>query len=571
MFAAIALLFVLVAVPLEAVAAQSPAATTQPPAEEAQFEVSVPISVRAQPVTGRIFVFIAKDPTTEPRLQAGGMVSIPFFGADVDHLAAETPGIVGARAVGYPYPSLDQLPAGDYYIQALISVYTRFPRADGHTIWAHMDEWEGQQVLTAPGSLVSAVRHVHLDAKRGFHIRLDVTHVLPPVVVPPDNQYVKQIRMQSKILTQWWGHPMYLGAVVLLPRGYDEHPDVHYPVIWEQGHFTLAPPFGFTLDSTPEPDSYRRIRVERTTGRESAWEFSRSWMSDSFPRMVAIRILHPSPYYDDSYAVNSANNGPYGDAIMQELIPYLEDHFRVIKKSYGRVLTGGSTGGWESLALQVYHPTFFGGTWTFYPDPVDFRRYEQVNIYSDTNAFSIQRNPWISVERPSERFSDGQPVVTLRQENQLNNARGSRRRGGENFAIWEATFGPTDKDGYPAPIWNDSSGVINPAVAQAWRTHDYDIRDYLARNWSKIGPDLAGKIHVYCGDMDNYYLNLAVYLLDDFLSGVKDPPYGGSFAYGRPLKGHGWQPMSSADLVRMMSDHIVKHAPAGEPVTSWHY
>jgi hypothetical protein len=202
---------------------------------------------------------------------------------------------------------------------------------------------------------------------------------------------------------------------------------------------------------------------------------------------------------------------------------------------------------------------------------VDFRRYEQVNIYSDTNAFSIQRNPWISVERPSERFSDGQPVVTLRQENQLNNARGSRRRGGENFAIWEATFGPTDKDGYPAPIWNDSSGVINPAVAQAWRTHDYDIRDYLARNWSKIGPDLAGKIHVYCGDMDNYYLNLAVYLLDDFLSGVKDPPYGGSFAYGRPLKGHGWQPMSSADLVRMMSDHIVKHAPAGEPVTSWHY
>jgi putative esterase len=552
---------------LHSTAADAAPADTAHPAT--RFEIVVPRAIRAEPVTGRLFIFLAREATPEPRLQAGGMVSVPFFGEDVSALAAGTPGVVDGRAYGYPYEALQQLPAGDYYVQAMISPYTKFARADGHTIWAHMDEWEGQRFNMAPGTLVSDVRRMHVDPRRESTLRFTIARVLPEVQVPPDNQYVKRIRIQSKILTQWWGHPMYLGATVLLPKGYDEHPDVHYPVVWEQGHFTLSPPFGFTLDSTSESPEARQERIERTTGQESRAEFRQSWLSESFPRMIAIRILHPSPYYDDSYAVNSANNGPYGDAIMQELIPYLEEHYRVIAKPYARVLTGGSTGGWESLALQVWHPDFFGGTWTFYPDPVDFRRYEQVNVYKDTNAFIIQRNPWITQDRPSERRSDGQPVVLLRQENQLNNARGSHRRGGENFAIWEAVFGPVDKDGYPAPIWNDHTGAINADVARAWR--DFDIRDYLDRNWTKVGPDLKGKIHVYCGDMDNYYLNLAVYLLQDFLEGTKDPAYGGSFQYGRPLKGHGWQPMSDANLIREMATTIKNNAPAGEPVTAWNY
>jgi hypothetical protein len=412
---------------------------------------------------------------------------------------------------------------------------------------------------------VSAVRRVHVDPKAGGRIRLLLSRVLPPVEVPPDDQYVRRVKIQSQILTRWWGHPMYLGAVVLLPKGFAEHPDLQYPAVWEQGHFTLAPPFGFTRDSSPETPAERRARIERSEARGTGAEFARSWLSDSFPRMVAIRILHPSPYYDDSYAVNSANNGPYGDAIMQELIPYLEQQFRLIREPYARMLTGGSTGGWESLALQVYHPDFFGGTWTFYPDPVDFRRYEQMNLYEDANAFHLMRNPWISVEIPSERLRDGQPVVTVRQENQLNNARGRRRRGGENFAIWEATYGPTDKDGYPAPIWNDETGEINHEVAQYWRDHDYDLRDYLARNWPKVGPSLVGKLHLYCGDMDNYYLNLAVYLLEDFLTSTTNPGYGGTFQYGRPLKQHGWQPMSNSDLIREMAATVRRNAPPGAP------
>jgi len=543
-----------------------------PPPEATRIEVVVPGAVRAEPLTGRVFVFLAADSTREPRLQAGGMVSVPFFGVDVEHLAPGTPAVVDARTHGYPIHSLASLPAGDYYVQALVSVYTRFPRADGHTIWAHMDEWEGQQFNTSPGSLVSEVRRVHIDPAHGIQLRLAVSRVLPPVTVPADNQYVKRIRIQSKILSAWWGHPIYLGAVVLLPQGYDTHPDVHYPAIWEQGHFSLGAPFGFNPDTTtPEDPAYRKMRIERTTGRESSADFARAWLGAGFPRMVAFKILHPSPYYDDSYAVNSANNGPYDDAIMQELIPYLEEHFRVIREPYARVLTGGSTGGWESLALQVYHPDFYGGTWTFYPDPVDFHRYELVDLYSDTNAFVIHRNRWITEDRPSERSSDGQPVVMLRDENWLNTVRGSHRRGGENFAIWEATYGPTDSAGYPAPIWDDSTGRIDPDVARYWREHNYDLRDYLARNWTRIGPDLVGKIHLYCGDMDNYYLNLAVYLMDDFLTGTTNPAYGGTVQYGRPLKGHGWQPMSWAALVREMAGEITKHAPAGASVAAWNY
>src|SRR6202043_214203 len=113
------------------------------------------------------------------------------------------------------------------------------------------------------------------------------------------------------------------------------------------------------------------------------------WTLAGFPRMIVVTFQHPTVYFDDSYAVNSANNGPYGDAIMNELIPYVESHFRIIKKPYARVLTGGSTGGWESLALQLFHPDFFGGTWTLCPDPVDFRRYQLVDIYKDENAFVI--------------------------------------------------------------------------------------------------------------------------------------------------------------------------------------
>jgi hypothetical protein len=512
-------------------------------------------ALQRSPVTGRMFVIVTRDSTPEPRLQAGGLTgSVPFYGVDVSQLPAGQSVMIDGRTLGYPVKSLDEIPPGDYWVQGVLNVYTKFARADGHTIWAHMDQWEGQHFNTSPGNFVSVARKVHLDPKAGGTIHITLTSKLPPIEMPADTRWVKHVRIQSPMLTKWWGHPMFLGATVLLPKGYDEHPDQRYPTVYDHGHFSLDAPFGFTDDSSTDTRERRAALKSATEGRETGYQFYTSWTSDSFPRVIAATLQHPTPYYDDSYAVNSANNGPYGDAILGELIPYLEQHFRMIPEPWARLNTGGSTGGWIALAMQVYHPDFFGGTWSFYPDPVDFRRYQLGNVYADTNAFVIQNGPWHTAEIPAERRADGQPSLSVREESQLEAVLGSKGRSGEQFDIWEAAYGPVGADGYPAELWDDLTGHIHRDVAEYMRAHDFDIRDYLERNWKEVGPKLAGQMHIYVGDMDNYYLNLAVYHLQDFLE-LATPTYGGEIRYGRPLRGHGWQPMSTADLIRMMAKH----------------
>jgi hypothetical protein len=396
-----------------------------------------------------------------------------------------------------------------------------------------------------------------------------LTKVIGPVDVPPDTEWVKRIKIQSKLLTEFWGHPMYLGAVVLLPRGYEAHPDVYYPVLYEQGHFSLAAPFGFRTEPSEESEALRRARQDPAF--QAGYDFYQAWNSDNFPRMIISTFQHPTPFFDDSYAVNSANNGPYGDAIMTELIPYIEAHFRTIRKPHARVLAGGSTGGWESLALQVYHSDFFGGTWTFFPDPVDFRRYDLVDIYEDDNAFTAPRHEWLFPERYVMRQADGQPEVSVRQFSQLEEVLGSKGRSAQQLEAWEAVYGPVGDDGYPRPLWNKLTGEIDHEVARYMRDHGYDLRSYLETHWPTTGPKLLGKLHLYCGDMDNYYLNLGVYLLEDFLKKTKDPHDSGSFEYGRPMKGHGWRPMTGSDLVKMMADHVAGNTPPGENAARWRY
>jgi len=527
-----------------------------------QFKVSLPEG--QQPMTGRIFVIIARSDNPEPRLQVGSWRSrTELIGIDVQDLQPGQAATMDALTLGFPLRSVRELPAGDYYVQALFNVYTHFQRSDGFSIWAHMDQWEGQQFNRSPGNLYSEILHLHLDPLSGYEVRLSLTKTIGPVQIPADTQYVKHIRMQSRVLSQFWGRPIYIGATVLLPEGYDTHPQAHYPVVYEQGHFNLRPPLGFSTDPATANAPPRE-------GRISGYDLYKQWTGADFPRVIAVTFQHPTVYFDDSYAVNSANNGPYGDALMTELIPYLEEHFRIIRQPYARVLTGGSTGGWESLALQVFHPEFFGGTWTFYPDPVDFTRYQMSDVYSDNSAFLAPGYDPPIPERPMERTSDGQVDVTARQMSQLEEVLGSHGRSGQQLEAWEAVYGPVGTDGYPKPLWDKNTGRIDTQVALYMRDHGYDLRYYLQQNWATIGPQLVGKIHVFCGDMDNFYLNLAVYRLEDFLSHTNNPAYGGSFVYGRPMKGHGWSPLDQATLVRTMSNFISNHAPAGSD-NSWKY
>ncbi|HZE08711.1 MAG TPA: alpha/beta hydrolase-fold protein, partial [Gemmatimonadaceae bacterium] len=309
-------------------------------------------------------------------------------------------------------------------------------------------------------------------------------------------------------------------------------------------------------------------------------DFSSAWTGQGFPRMIAVLFQHPTPYFDDSYAVNSANNGPYGDAILTELIPYLEQHFRMIAKPYARVLTGGSTGGWESLELQIYHPEFFGGTWTQYPDPIDFRHYGSVDIYADTNAFVftsagggfLQLNTeWQHPERYIMRAADGQPVISMREYSRWEDVLGSHGRSTDQLEAWESVFGPVGEDGYPKPLWDKRTGHIDHDVATYMRDRGYDLRYYLAQHWETIGPQLVGKIHIDVGDMDNFYLNLAVYDMQAFLDSASAPRSNAVFHYGRPKKGHGWQHTTEANLVREMADFITARAAAGENTAQWKY
>ncbi len=336
------------------------------PKESLRFEISFPESMQSEPITGRVFIMISRTDEPEPRLQVGSWSrETPFFGADIEQLQPDEVAVIDDTTLGFPLTRLNEIPAGDYYVQALVNIYTQFERADGHVIWAHMDQWEGQHFERSPGNFYSEIQKVRLDPKAGYTVELSLDKKIPPVEVPPDTEWVKRVKIQSDLLSDFWGHPIYFGATVLLPKGYDEHPEVHYPVVYLQGHFNLDNPFGFSTEETEDADEARRRRLLR--GQETGYELYQSWISDDFPRMIAVTFQHPTPYFDDSYAVNSVNNGPYGDALLAELIPHLEKNFRIIPKGYARVLTGGSTGGWESLALQVYHPDFFGGCLALLP------------------------------------------------------------------------------------------------------------------------------------------------------------------------------------------------------------
>jgi hypothetical protein len=232
------------------------------------------------------------------------------------------------------------------------------------------------------------------------------------------------------------------------------------------------------------------------------------------------------------------------------------------------------------LALQLYHPDFFGGAWTLYPDPVDFHHYDLVDAYADSNAFVVGEpgtqpfspvSQWYHPERFVMRGNDGQPLISVRDFSRLENVLGSHGRSGEQFEAWESVYGPVGDDGYPRPLWDKRTGHIDHDVVAYMHDHGYDLRAYLAQHWSTVGSQLVDKIHVDVGDMDNFYLNLAVMDLQAYLDSTRTPHVAGDFRYGRPEKGHGWQHTTTAGLVTDMAAAITRHAPPGEDTRSWKY
>jgi hypothetical protein len=504
-----------------------------------------------------VYLAISRD-NQSPPIQQTDPEGAPLFSRYVEGLKPGATVTLTAADRGHPVASLRDIPAGDYWVQPFVNVYTRFPRADGHTVWMHMDQWEGQNWKRSPGNLYGDPVKLRLDPASPAAIRLVADKMIPPVVVPPDTAMVKRIKMQSQVLTKWWGQPIFLGATILLPKDYDKHPDVRYPVNYIHGHFSLRAPGGFGQGTLREPQG--------GVSSSTAGDFDKLWLADGTPRFLYVTLQHPSPYYDDSYAVNSENNGPYGEAIMQELLPAIETQFRVIRQPWARMLSGGSTGGWIALAHQVFYPAFYGGAFASCPDAVDFNYHQIVNIYKDPNAYTIDRG-WMKVDRPTQRRPDGAIVSMMKDENRYELTVGDKSRSGGQWDIWEATFSPVGKDGYPMRLWDKQTGAIDHAVAEKWKK--YDLLDVLRTNWRTLGPNVAHKLNAYMGDMDSYYLNNALENLHAFLQKAENPKWTGEIVFQRRAP-HCWGPRAP-ELLEKMTKQIEKYAPAGADLKSWRY
>ncbi len=548
------------------------------------FEVSLPQEWSDTTLVGRLLVFVSNNDDAEPRFQvSNGPETQLVFGVDVTGFGASESAVLDASAPGYPLPSLGGLPAGRYRVQALLNRYETFHLADGRVLQLPPDKGEGQQLTRKPGNLYSDPVWVELDPLGSEPIRISLDREIPPIEPPEDTRYIKHVTMQSDLLTEFRGRPTSLTANVLLPEGFDEHPQARYPLAVFHGHFPAD--FSGFQETPPDPDLQceysARFDLECYNGivQEHAYDFYREWTGPNFPRMLIIEIQHPTPYFDDSYAVNSANMGPYGDAITYELIPFIEEQFRGIGEGWARFTYGGSTGGWEALAVQVFYPDEYNGAFAACPDPIDFRAYALVNIYEDENAYFLEGD-WKRIERPRSRSTLGQVTATLRQVQQKEHVLGTKGRSGGQRDIWPTLFGPAGEDGYPRHLWDRETGVIDPEVAEYWR-ENYDLRYILERDWATLGPKLEGKIHIYVGEMDNSYLNNAVYLMEDFLESTTNPYFDGLVDY-EPRAGHCWngdhdRPNALSRLrynemyIPRMLERISKSAPPGADTVSWRY
>lgn len=559
-------------------------AAAQVPGETPQFSIQFSDDLASEAQEGRLLLMLATNDSSEPRfLVSNGLNTQLIFGRNVRDMAGGEPVVIDDTDIGFPLADLSVVPPGTYYVQALLNRYEEFNLSNGKTVSLPPDRGEGQRWNRKPGNFYSEPVQIEISETGINQFEIVMDQVIPDIEPPADTEYIKHIKMRSELLSEFWGTDVYLGAHVLLPEGFDENPQARYPLMVFHGHFPSD--FGGFRTEPPDPDLEpiysARFDLDgyNLIEQQEAYDFYQTWISDEFPRFLIIEVQHPTPYYDDSYAVNSASQGPYGDAITYELIPYIEEQFRGIGEGWARFTYGGSTGGWEAMAVQTFYPDEYNGAFAACPDPIDFRAYMNINIYEDENAYYYD-SQFQRVPRPAHRDYLGHVDASQYDYNRLEAVLGDKNRSGQQYDIWEATFSPMGDDGYPVRLWDKETGVINKEVAEYWR-ENYDLRYILERDWSTLGPKLEGKLHIYVGDMDNYYLNNAVYLAEEFLESTTNPYYGGEVDYGDRAE-HCWngdQENSNAIsrlrynsmYVPRILERIEQSAPAGADLSSWRY
>ena len=547
------------------------------------FLVRLPAARAVGPIDGRLILVLSPGGEGEPREQvAWDGDAIPFFGLDVEGWRGGESRSVDTQAPGFPIRSLADVPAGRYRVQAVLNRYETFRRADGRVLKLAPDRGEGQLWHKKPGNLYSKPFELSYDPTQAGTSELVLDQEIPPVPAFKDTKYVRHVRVRSERLSKFWGRDVHLAAFVTLPWGFDEHPDARYPLVIDHGHFPAEPPNWRETPPDPDlvPDYSKRFKLKgyNQIQQEYAWQLYQDWTGKGFPRVLMVAIQHPTPFYDDSYAVNSANNGPYGDAIAYDLIPEIERRFRGIGAGWARFMFGGSTGGWEALAVQMFYPEDYNGAWVACPDPIDFRRFITVNIYEDENAY-LMPNRFKRTPRPAHRNCLGQVDTTLEENNHWEHVLGTRGRSGDQFDAWESVFSPVGDDGYPRRIWDKVTGEIDPVTAAYWKEH-YDLSHILERDWQTLGPKLRGKLRIYVGGMDNYYLNNAVYEVEKFLRAA-NPPADAVVDYGHRdehcwngdhTRANAYSRLRYPQMVLPWAvERMLATAPGGADLRSWRY
>ena len=548
------------------------------------FEVMLPASISNKPLDGRLLLLFSKSTAGEPRFQiSDDEATQQVFGMDVDQWKPGTKKQFDASTFGYPVETIKQITSGNYRVQVVLHIYETFKRKDGNIVKLPMDRGEGQHWNIAPGNLYSTTQDIKYTPETSFRLMLNLDQKIPPIKEPEDSKYVKHIKIQSKLLTEFWGRPMYLGAHILLPEGWESHLNVKYPLAIYHGHF--PDDFGGWRTTPPDenlvPDTVKRFNLigYNKIVQQEAYDFYKMWTGPDFPRVIAIEIQHANPFYDDSYAVNSANIGPYGDAITFELIPEIEKRFRGIGEGWARFMYGGSTGGWEAMAAQVFYPDQYNGSYAACPDPIDFHHYMTVDLYNHKNAYYAE-GPFRRTPRPGHRDYLGHVNAMVKDMNFRELALGSKGRSGDQWDVWEAVYSPVDKDGYPKRVFDKKTGDIDKEVVNYWK-ENFDLTHIVQRDWPKIGEKLKGKLNLYVGDMDNFYLNNAVYSAEDMLKKLTNPSCNCEVDYGDRAE-HCWNGdhknpnyISRLRYHRMFipkwSEEVKLRSPKGVDLQSWRY
>lgn len=376
-----------------------------------------------------------------------------IFAVDAARAGPAAPARLGTASLSFPKAWAD-LPPGTYSATALV-------RRDRDAAVP------GQ----GAGDVFSESVRINWPLERD--VRLALTEVVK-ATAPADSERVRYVEIRSNLLSAFHGRPVTVRAGVRLPKNWSAEAAQRWPAVYFitgfGGDHRLAERLGRLLPA--EADDALLIVPDATN------------------------------YYGHSVFADSANCGPWGRVLIEEIIPAVEERFGGPGARGGggaaqRYVTGVSSGGWSSLWLQVNYPGAFAGCWSLVPDPVDFTDFQRIDLYAP--GANMYRDP-AGERRPLARFGERVSLFYdefVRMETVLGP--------GGQIGSFEAVFSPREADGQPRPLFNRATGAIDPVTADAWRA--YDLNLVLPARWAKIGSALAGKIHVYAGGDDTFYLD----------------------------------------------------------------